>query len=124
MIQLERERLLLGDLARFPLRLVRRPQDARRLLHDTDQQVVDVVLQLADVCVLLLHHLLLLDQFLHDFLERQAAIRRHAALELIGLLRKSRAADRGQYPATQRRQLERHATIDGIVEILQGIPLS
>lgn len=85
--------LLLGDLARFSFRLVRRPQDARCLLHDSNQQVVDVVLQLTDVRVLFLHHLLLLDQLLHNLLEREAAVRRHAALELIRLLQKHRARD-------------------------------
>lgn len=82
--------LLLGDLACFPLWLVRRPEDAGCLLHHANQQVIDVVLQLADVSVLLLYYLLLLNQFLDHLLEREVAIRRHAALHLLRLLGEKR----------------------------------
>jgi len=80
--------LLLGEFTRLPLGLVGRPQDAGRLLHDAHQQVVDVVLQLPDVGVLPLHHLLLLDEVLHHLVEGQVAVGQGALL--LGLLQTGR----------------------------------
>lgn len=72
--------LLFAEFTRLPFRLIGCPENARRLLHDAHQQVVDVVLQLPDVGVLLPHHVLLLDEFLHHFVEGQVAVSESALL--------------------------------------------
>lgn len=66
---------LLVDPLSFFLWFVWCSKDVGCLLHDPNQQVVNVVLKFTYVCILLFHNLFLFQQFLHNFIEWQVAVR-------------------------------------------------
>lgn len=66
--------LAVGELASFPGRLVGHSQDAGRLLHHPDQEVVNVVLQLPDVGVLPPKKFFVLHQLLQHLLIGQTPV--------------------------------------------------